>query len=54
MITFYDFVLKTETSWAKKDVKPNLETWYVTDAIVCVWYISSEIKKIKNRKSKKE
>ena len=47
MTTFYDFALKKETSWAKKDVKPSLETWYVTDVIVYVWYISSQIKKLK-------
>ena len=54
MATFYDFALKIETSCAKKDVKPSLETWNVNDVIVWVWYIYSHIKKIKNMKCKKE
>ena len=36
MTTFYDFALKIEASWAKKDVKPSLETWNVNDVIVYV------------------
>ena len=44
--TFYDFALKIETSWAKMDVKPSLETWNV-NVIVCVCYIYSQIKKLK-------
>ena len=44
MITPCDFVLKIETSWAKKDVKPSLETWNVNDVIVYVSYIYSQIK----------
>ena len=47
-------VLKMETSWAKKDVKPSLETWTVNDVIVYIWYIYSQIKKIKGMKCKKE
>ena len=47
MTTFHDFALKIETSWAKKDVKPSLETWNVNDVIVYVWYIYSQIKKLK-------
>ena len=43
-LPFYDFALKIETSWAKKDVKPSLETWCVTDVIVYDWYISSQVK----------
>ena len=39
MTTFYDFALKIETSWAKIDVKPSLETWNVNNVIVYVWYI---------------
>ena len=54
MATFYDFAFKIETSWAKKDVKPSLETWNVNDVIVHVWYICSQIKKIKNVKCKNE
>ena len=53
MTTFYDFALKIETSWAKMDIKPSLETWNV-NVIVYVWYIYSQIKKIKNMKCKKE
>ena len=37
MTTFYDFALKTEASWTKKDVKSNLETWNINDVIVYVW-----------------
>ena len=47
MTTFYDFALKIEASWVKKDVKPSLETWNVNDVIVYVWYIYSQIKKNK-------
>ena len=47
MTAFYDFTLKIETSWAKKDVKPSLETWNVNDVIVYAWYIYSQIKKLK-------
>ena len=54
MTTFYDFAPNIETSWAKMDVKPNLETWNVNDVIVYVWYICSQIKKIKDMKCKKE
>ena len=54
MTTFYDFALKIETSWAKMDVKPSLETWNVNDVIVYVWYIYSQIKKIKNMECKQE
>ena len=43
MTTFYDFALKIETSWAKKDVKPSFETWNANDVIVYVWYIYSHI-----------
>ena len=28
---FYNFTLKIETSWAKKAVKPILETWKAND-----------------------
>ena len=40
-------LLKMETSSAKKDVKPSLETWDVNDVIVYIWYIYSQIKKLK-------
>ena len=49
MTTFYNFALKTETSWAKKDIKPSFETWNVNDVIVYDWYIFFQIKK-KNQK----
>ena len=45
MNTFIDFALKIDTSWAKMDVKPSLETWNVSDVIVYVWYIYTQIKK---------
>ena len=54
MTTFYDFPLKIEASWVKKDVKASLETWNVNDVIVYVWYIYSQIKKIKNMECKQE
>ena len=44
MTTLYDFGLKIETSWAKKDVKCSSETWNVNDVIVYVWYVYSQIK----------
>ena len=47
MTTIYDFALKIETSWATKDVKSSLETWNVSDVIVYVWYIYSQIKNLK-------
>ena len=47
MTTFYDFTLKIETSWAKRDVNPSLETWNLSYVIVYVWYIYSQIKKLK-------
>ena len=34
MITFYNFTLKIETTWAKKVVKSILETWNINDIIV--------------------
>ena len=41
MTTFYDFALKIETSWAKKDVKPSLETWNINDVIVYeIWNVN--------------
>ena len=45
MTTFYDFALKIEASWVKKDIKPSLETWNISDVIVHVWYVYSQIKK---------
>ena len=54
MTTFFNFALKIETSWAKMDVNPSLQTWNVDDVIVYVWYNYSQIKKIKNMKYKKE
>ena len=54
MTIFYDFALKIETSGAKKDVQPSLETWNVNNVIVCVWYIYSQIKKYIYMKCKKE
>ena len=47
MTTLYDFALKIETSWAKKHVKSSSETWNINDVIVYVWYIYSQIKKLK-------
>ena len=45
MSNFYDFALKSEASWVKKDVKPSLETWNVNDVILHVLYIYSQVKK---------
>ena len=36
MTTFYDFALKMEATWVKKDVKASSETWNVNDVIVYV------------------
>ena len=37
----YDLTLKIETCWAKKDVKPSLETWNVSDVIVYeIWNVN--------------
>ena len=47
MTNFYDFAFNIKASGAKKDVKHSLETWNVNNAIVYVWYIYSQIKKIK-------
>ena len=49
MTTPYGFALKIETSWAKKVVKPSLETWNANDVIVYVWFICSRIKKKKQK-----
>ena len=43
MTTFYKFTLKVETSWAKKVVKPILETWNANDVIVYVSFICSQV-----------
>ena len=34
MITFYNFTLKIETSWAKKVVKSTVQTWNVNEVTV--------------------
>ena len=52
MTAFYNFNLKTETSWIKVVVQPTLETWNANDVIVYVWFILKE--KIKNMLRKKE
>ena len=49
MTTFYNFALKIETSWAKKVVKPILETWNAANnVIVYFWFIQSLIKGLKH------
>ena len=45
MSTFYDFALKTVASWAKKEVKPSLDTWNNNNIVVYVRHIYSQIKK---------
>ena len=47
-------VLQIETSLAKKNVKPSLETVNVIDVIVYGSYIYSQIKKIKISNVKKK
>ena len=47
MATFYNFILKLETSSAKKVVKSILEIWNFNDIIVYVWFIYFWIKKKK-------
>ena len=54
MTTFYNFALKIETNWAKKVVKPILETLNATSDVVYVWLIHSLIKKFKNMQCEKE
>ena len=44
MTTFYNFTINIETSWAKKALKPIMETWNANDIIVYVWFIYSRIK----------
>ena len=40
MITFYNFTLKIETSWAKKVVKSIVQTWNVNEVTVMfIWFI---------------
>ena len=34
MTTLYDLAFKIETSWAKKAVKPILETWNATNDVI--------------------
>ena len=48
MTAFYNFALKIETSWAKKVVKPILETWNASNVIVYALLIHSIIKNFKN------
>ena len=54
MTTFYNFTFKTETSFAKKVVKPILETWNVNGVIVYISFIYFRIKKIENMQCKKQ
>ena len=54
MTAFYNFAVKTETSWAKNVVKPILETWNVTNVVVYVYFIHSLIKLFKNMQCKKK
>ena len=46
MATFYNFALKIGSSWTKKIDKSILETWNVSDVIVCLVYLFLD-KKIK-------
>ena len=39
MTTFYEFAAKIETTWAKNDAKPSLETWNINDVIMCLVYL---------------
>ena len=43
MITFCNFAIKTETSWAKMVTKSILETENVTDVSMYIWDIHFEI-----------
>ena len=55
LTTFYNFDLKIESGWAKKVVKPILETWNAaSDVIVYVWFVHSLIKILNNMECKKE
>ena len=44
MTTLYNFALKVETSWAKKVLKPIMDTWNTNDVIVYVSFVNSRIK----------
>ena len=46
MSTFYNFALKRETSWAKKVLKPNLETLNANANCLCLVYLFSDQVKI--------
>ena len=48
MTTFYNYAFKIKTCWAKKVIKPILETSNANDDIVYVWFILSLIKKLKS------
>ena len=52
--TFYNFALKIETSWAKRVVKPILESWNAANVIAYVSFIHSLIKTFKNMQCKEE
>ena len=41
MTTFHNFALKIETSWAKRMVKPVLETRNANDVNTHVWFTHS-------------
>ena len=47
MTSFYNFILKIQSSWAVKVIKSILETWNVIDFIVYVWFTYFLIKKLK-------
>ena len=54
MITFYNFPLKIETSWAKKVVRTISEIWNANDVIVCLVYSFSDKNNFKSTKLKKK
>ena len=55
MAIFYNFALKIEPTWAKKVVRPILETWdAANDVNVYDWFIHSVTKTFKNMQCKKE
>ena len=54
MAIFYNFALKIEPTWAKKVVRPILETWDAANGVtVYDWFIHSVTKTFKNMQCKK-
>ena len=53
MTTVNDFALEIDTFWAKRVAKPILETRYVNDVCIYIWFIYSQIKNLRRYNIKK-